>query len=58
MTKILLLCTEVALHKISVESARFHGPTVVLMESLRCYEELAGKMLPPLQWSILSLYPG
>jgi hypothetical protein len=56
--EILLLCTDVASHKLSVESAKFQGPTVVLMEILRCYEELAGKMLPPFQRSIVPPYSG
>jgi len=56
--EVLLLCTDVALHRLSVESAMFQGPTIVLMEILRCYEELAGKMLPPLQRSIVPPYSG
>jgi len=58
MTEILLLCTDVVSHELSVESARFQGPTVVLMEILTCYEELAGKMLPPIQRSIVPPYAG
>jgi len=58
MTEILLLCTDVASHKLSVESARFQGLTVMLMEILTWYEELAGKMLPPIQRSIVPPYAG
>jgi hypothetical protein len=49
---------DVASHKLDVESARFQGPTVVLMDILRCYAELAGKILPPLQRSIVPPYSG
>jgi len=58
VTEILLLCPDVASHKLSVESARLQAPTVVLMEILKCYADLAGKMLPPFQRSIVPPYSG
>lgn len=56
MTEIQVLCRDVASYKLSVESARLQGPTLVLMEILRCYAELAGKMVPPLQRNIVPPY--